>query len=92
MTAEHLGERIRQQVARLAPDGRIATLGSGDDVALGVAGLGFDSVRLVELLLLLEDELGVELPAAALPSTQPLTLGGFAAWVGARVAAAGRAR
>ena len=79
--------RVCRHVARVAPAGRFGALGGHDDVPLGATGLGLDSVRLVELLLLCEDELGVALPADALPAMPSLTVGHFVTWVGERVAA-----
>ena len=44
-----------------------------DDLKLGPDGLGFDSVRVVELLLACEDHFGVAFPAELLAA--PLTIG-----------------
>lgn len=44
-----------------------------DDELTGAEGVGFDSVRVVELLLACEERFGVELPAEELLST-PLTI------------------
>jgi acyl carrier protein len=56
------GTDVRDRVRRLAAARSAVALTEADDRApLGAGGLGFDSVRLVELLLDVERELGIRL-------------------------------
>ncbi|MCC6621933.1 MAG: acyl carrier protein [Deltaproteobacteria bacterium] len=74
-----IGERVRALVGRFAPGG---PEGVADERPLaGAGGLGFDSVRLVELLLACEDELGVALPVEEVLRDAPLTVGRLVAFV-----------
>jgi len=69
------GERIRALIGGFLPawfDGSLA-----DDVALGSAGLGLDSVAVVELLIACEESFGVSFPDSLLEAR--LTIGRLAA-------------
>jgi len=70
--ASETSARVRELVARFAP---AAADGAIDDERplAGAGGLGFDSVRVVELLLACEDELGVALPVEEVLRDAPLT-------------------
>lgn len=71
--AERVVERIRCQVPSFWRQRPIA-----DDLRLDDAGLGFDSVGLLELLLACERELGVALPPDLLLD-DAMTVGGLIA-------------
>ena len=51
-----------------------------DDLALGPAGLGLDSVSIVELLLACEEAFGARFDATLL-EREPLTVGALVAWI-----------
>lgn len=78
-------DTVMRVITQLVPEGRGESI--GENSPLGNDGLGFDSVRLVELLLSCEEALGVTLPAEELPGGAPLTVGAIVGWIEARVAA-----
>jgi len=89
LSRDEVGRGVRALAAELLPSAqRAAAAGLADDVALsGAGGLGFDSVRLVELVFACEERFGVTIPADLLERGS-LEIGALVdAIVGARVAA-----
>ena len=70
---------MRQLVREFAP-GIDSAEALPDDLGLAEGGLGFDSVRVVELLLACEERFGVTIPAELLEGAVP-TVGALVAWV-----------
>lgn len=64
---------------------------SADRLLVGAGGLGFDSVRLVELLLACEDRFGVSLEVDRLAADHALSAAGIAAAIAAARGEVGRA-
>jgi acyl carrier protein len=65
---------VRRLIRAAAP---AAPVSLADDLPLGRGGLGFDSVRLVELLIACEDHFGVPFPAELVQTA--LTIGALVA-------------
>jgi acyl carrier protein len=74
MDAKQIRDEVHRVVRTFAPAAG-ERLEAG--LRLGEGGLAFDSVRLVELLLALEDRFAVPFPAEML--TRPLTIGDLVA-------------
>ena len=79
-----LAEKVRGLVARFAPHEGAAIADAMELADKG--GLGFDSVRIVELLLACEDELGVTLPVDDILSGPSVTVASLVEAVVARSA------
>jgi len=73
-----LGERaarVRELITRFSSVAPEAAALDDGRVLSGGDGLGFDSVRLVELLLTCEDELGLSMPIEQVLQDRELTVG-----------------